>query len=258
MMFRRDARARSQLDSGLDATKVAVGDRGSVLPLVLALDTSLSMEGEAIAVVNDTLAKTAEELHRNPSFKYTVRVATITFGCDGVLLWKSNRIVGPDEDPFVDAADWHPPVLRAAGVTPLAEAVTLAVKCVEEEKQRLRAARRLYNRPVIWLWSDGVPTDASGNYDERWMDLLPRLSRSERKFRLYALYPPTIEPQGRAALEQLTSYAWRLDQFAFSDVLPLLSASMSSASADPSAQDDEIQQTYDAIVMGRMSRGATR
>jgi hypothetical protein len=33
---------------------------------------------------------------------------------------------------------------------------------------------------------------------------------------------------------------------------------MSSASADPSAQDDEIQQTYDAIVMGRMSRGATR
>ncbi len=255
MIFRRDGHARSQAESRLDPTKVTYGDRGPVLPLALVLDTSLSMRGEAIAVVNDTLVRTAEELHRNPSFKYTVRVAMITFGFDGVLLWRGNRPVGPDEDPFVDAAEWQPPILNAAGVTPLAEAVTLAVRCVEDQKQRLRAARRLYNRPVIWLWSDGMPTDNQGDYDDRWMDLLPRLSRSERKFRLYALYPPSIPPAGQAALEQLTSYAWPLEHFAFADVLPLLSASMTSASSDPSSQDDEIQQTYDAIVMGRMSRG---
>src|SRR5215472_9240894 len=121
MIFRKGGNARSEPDSYLDASKVTVGDRGSVLPLVLALDTSLSMRGDAIRVVNDTLARTADELHRNPSFKYTVRVATITFGYGGVLLWRGNRTVAADEDPFVDAADWDPPLLEAAGVTPLAE-----------------------------------------------------------------------------------------------------------------------------------------
>ena len=97
-------------------------------------------------VVNDTLARTAEELHRNPSFKYTVRVAMVTFGLDGVVLWRGNRMVGLEDDPFVDAADWNPPLLRAGGVTPLAEAVTLAVRCVEDEKHRLREHRRHASR----------------------------------------------------------------------------------------------------------------
>jgi uncharacterized protein YegL len=255
MIFKRDGRAGSPAENRLDPSKVAVGDNVSVLPLVLVLDTSLSMFGEAIEIVNDTLARTAEELHRNPSFKYTVKVAMITFGFDGVVLWRGNRRARPDENPFVDAAEWHPPVLDAAGVTPLAEAVTLAVDCVDAEKQRLRDARQLYNRPVIWLWSDGEPTDERGNYDDRWMDLLPKLSRSERRFRLYALYPPSIRPDGKTALEALASHAWPLEHFAFADVLPLLSASMTSASADPGAQDDEIQQIYDEIVMDRMSRG---
>lgn len=144
MIFRKESPARSQADSRLDPTKVTFGDRGPILPLVLVLDTSLSMQDEAIAIVNDTLVRTAEELHRNPSFKYTVRVAMITFGFDGVLMWRGNRPVGAEEDPFVDAVDWQPPILRAAGVTPLAEAVTMAVRCVDEEKQRLRAARRLF------------------------------------------------------------------------------------------------------------------
>jgi uncharacterized protein YegL len=172
----------------------------SVVPLVLVLDTSLSMQGEPIEVVIDILARTADEFHRNPSFKYTVRVAMITFGFDGVVLWCGNRRISLDDDPFVDAADWQPPKLHAEGVTPLADAVKLAVECVEGEKQRLRDAQRLYNRPVIWLWSDGMPTNELGDYDDSWRDLIPKLSRSERRFRLYALYPPRIPPEGQATL----------------------------------------------------------
>jgi uncharacterized protein YegL len=256
MIFRRNGQAQSQADSGLDATKVNVGgDRASALPLILVTDNSLSMDGESIEAVNDMLARTADELQSNPSFKYTVRVAMITFGFDGVVLWRGNRRVGLGEDPFVDAVDWTPPLLRAGGVTPLAEAVTLAVQCVEAEKQRLRDARRHYTRAVMWVVTDGVPTDMNGNYDDSWKDLLPKLSRSERKFRLYGLYPPGIPPEGRAALDQITSYAWSLEDLSFKDVLPLLSASMSGASSDPSTQDDEIQRTYDAIIMGRLRGG---
>ena len=256
MIFRRDGQERRQQENDrLDANKVTVGDRGAVLPLVLVLDTSYSMQGEPIGVVNETLVKTAEELHTNTSLKYTVRVAIVTFGHDGVLLWKGDRRVPVGEDPFVVAADWHPPKLKAGGVTPLADAITLAVRCIEEEKQRLRDKRRNYNRAVCWCLSDGIPTDANGEYDDSWRGLIPKLSRSERKFRLYALYPPGIPPEGKAALEQLTSYAWPLEHFAFDDVLPLLSASMSASSSDPSIQDDEIQETYDKIVMGRLRRG---
>lgn len=252
MIFRRNGHARSQPDTHFDPTKLS-GDRRAVTPLVLVVDTSLSMDGEAIATVNATLVETAAELRRNPSFKYTVEVAMITFGCDGVVLWKGDRRVAPTDDPFVAAADWDPPRLHANGVTPLKEAVNLAVTCVEEEKKRLRAKRRHFYRPVMWVVSDGKPTDDRGEYDDTWRDLLPPLSRSERKFRLYALYPHGIDRLGREALEQLASYAWPLDDFSFSEVLPLLSASMNSASSDPSVQDDEIQQIYDAIVMGRRS-----
>jgi uncharacterized protein YegL len=255
MIFRKGGHERRAQDNDrLDPYRVSVGGRGAVLPLVLVLDTSYSMDGEPIGVVNETLIKTADELHTNTSFKYTVRVAVVTFGYDGVLLWKGDRPVPIGADPFVAAAEWRPPKLKAAGVTPLAEAVTLAVQCIEEEKQRLRDQHRNYNRAVAWVLSDGIPTDADGNYDDSWRDLIPKLSRSERKFRLYALYPPGIAPEGKAALEQLTSYAWPLEHFAFDDVLPLLSASMSASSSDPSIQDDEIQQTYDAIVMGRLRR----
>ncbi len=251
MRFRKEGEVRQGAQDRLDPLHVALGDRGPILPLVLVLDTSYSMNGRPIAVVNETLVKTAEFLNNDRSFKYMVRVAVVTFGHDGVLLWRGGRRVTPSEDPFEVAADWKPPKLQAAGVTPLTEAVTMAVECVEAEKKRLRETRRNYNRPVIWLWSDGVPTDADGEPTESWRDLIPKLSRSERKFRLYALYPPGIQPEGQAALEQLTSYAWPLEQFAFDDVLPLLSASMSSAGSDPVAQDDDIQRTYDSIVLGR-------
>jgi uncharacterized protein YegL len=136
----------------------------------------------------------------------------------------------------------------------MVEAIELAVRCVEEEKQRLRERRRHYYRSVMWMLTDGMPTDKCGAYDESWVDLLPRLSRSQNKFRLYALYPPSIPSQGLAALDELAAHAWPLTDFSFKDVLPLMSASMRSASSDPNAQDDVIQQTYDAIVMDRLNR----
>jgi len=238
----------------LDASSVEIADASvTELPLALVLDTSSSMSGRPIEVVNETLIETQIEFQKD-AFKYLVHVATITFGHEGVQLWRGNHKIGRNEDAFVPAEKWSPPKLRASGVTPLTEAVMLAVACVEREKERLKVARRNYNRPVIWLWSDGVPTDDQGQPTDAWRELVPKLSHSERKFRLYALYPHGIPPEGKAALDQLASAAWPLEQFAYKDVLPLLSASVETAGSDPHAQDDEIQRTYDEIIMGRQRR----
>jgi uncharacterized protein YegL len=259
MKFRKESHRREEaVQDRLDPLSVKLGQRGTFMPLVLALDPSYSMSGAPIEKVNETLREVAAFLKADTSFVNSVRVATVTFGTDGVLLWKGDRRVPRDEDPFELAADWQPPVLTAQGVTPLTEGLTLAVECVEREKARMKAELCNYNRPVIWLLSDGVPTDANGIPTSAWRDLVPKLSGSERQFRLYALYTPDIPPEGKAALDDLSSFAWPLDDFSFADVLPLLSASMISADSDPRAQDDNIQRIYDTIVLRHQQAIANR
>jgi uncharacterized protein YegL len=117
------------------------------LPCVLILDTSGSMAGKRIAELNSGLQAFADELRSDPISARSVEIAIVTFGGDETV------------QPFVAAASFHPPKLEAAGDTPMGKAIRTAVELVTERKATYRANEINYHRPLLFMISDGAPTD---------------------------------------------------------------------------------------------------
>lgn len=87
------------------------------LPLVLCLDTSSSMAGRPIQTLNNALMEWTRELHDDVSLSYSVEVAVVTFGGQGVVAWRGPQLLDPRApvSPFVPAHMFRPPQLAAAG-----------------------------------------------------------------------------------------------------------------------------------------------
>lgn len=142
------------------------------VPIILLLDTSGSM-GEPVEVVdakgvpsevkpidelNAELGNWAAELQGNAHLRYRAEIAVITFGSGGVKTLDLGS-----GGPFTPAAQFKPPRLHAGGVTPMLEAIDDAIQLAEERKRQLDAADIDRFRPLLFMMSDGGPTDRSGN-----------------------------------------------------------------------------------------------
>jgi uncharacterized protein YegL len=79
-----------------------------------------------------------------------VEIAIVTFGED------VRTVVD-----FTTAEGFEPPVLGAAGMTPMGQAVDQAIDMVEARKQVYKANGIAYYRPWIFLITDGGPNDAN-------------------------------------------------------------------------------------------------
>jgi uncharacterized protein YegL len=113
----------------------------------LLLDTSGSMNGVKIASLNIALSAFADELHANAIARDAAEVAIITFGGVQTI------------EKFVPAASFRPPTLIADGGTPMGTAIRSAIQLIDERKATLRATGIAYYRPMIFLITDGSPTD---------------------------------------------------------------------------------------------------
>jgi uncharacterized protein YegL len=76
-----------------------------------------------------------------------VEVAVVTFGPVRVA------------QPFVTADVFVAPSLSAEGKTPMGEAITRAIRLIQERKRAYRANGISFYRPWILMISDGEPTD---------------------------------------------------------------------------------------------------
>jgi uncharacterized protein YegL len=202
------------------------------LPTVLILDISGSMDNETetpsgemkpkIDQLNDGLQFFNGEVADKEHASKRVDVAVVAFD--------SNVTV---EEDFTPANDWSAPTLSAGGRTHMGAAIERAIDVVEDRKSSYHQEGISYNRPLLWLLTDGKPTDMDQG-DQQWTQLKQRLGEdtSNNHFEFFAmgvngadmdaLNDLVKDPTGRPALE--------LQEGMFEEFFIFLSNSLETAS----------------------------
>lgn len=116
---------------------------------VLLLDTSGSMNGEPIRLLNDGLRAFQAELQGDSLASRRVEIAVVSFGSGGVQTVQS----------FVTAGGFVAPDLQSGGDTPMGAAIHLALDLVKHRKSTYKSQGVLYYRPWVFMITDGGPTD---------------------------------------------------------------------------------------------------
>ena len=121
------------------------------LPCVVVLDGSTSMaNNDAIGALNEGLRTLEADLKADEVARQRVRVMVLRIGApDGVEIVTD----------WVDALEFEAPAIEANGATPLGEGVRRALDEIEAEKARYRSQGIPYNRPWLFVLTDGEPTD---------------------------------------------------------------------------------------------------
>lgn len=186
-------------------------------PCVLLLDTSGSMEGDPIAELNKGLRTFKADLVADSLAAKRVEVAIVTFG--------PTRVVSP----FQTADAFTPPYLTTTGDTPMGQAIMEGIRLVEERKDVYRQHGVPYNRPWIFLITDGAPTDSITNATK-----ILRAGVEEKKFAFFAV---GVQNANMKVLGQLSPRPpLKLAGLKFRELFQWLSNSLGSASrSSPSA-----------------------
>lgn len=203
----------------------------SRLLITLVVDTSQSMaQNGAIDQLNTALRNWRGELLRDAYLHTVGEIALISFGKDHVVaLDPAGRRPGHMAEPFVPVRDFNPPRLTAAGVTPMVEAIQYALEVTGVRKEHLMAdGIPMANRPLVYLVTDGVPTDSRGHRSDRWRDVAPLLRQQEQGNHLlfFAIGVPGSDEEVLRGLAPKSYY--QLDRMDFAQVMRLVSASLNS------------------------------
>jgi uncharacterized protein YegL len=119
------------------------------LPVYLVLDTSGSMHGEAINAVRDGLDLLLSTLRQDPYALETAYLSVITFDTS------AKQIV-----PLTELTDFQTPNIEANGATSMGEALSLLAECIGREVQKSGAETKGDWKPLVFLMTDGAPTDS--------------------------------------------------------------------------------------------------
>lgn len=121
------------------------------LPCVVVLDGSTSMaNGGAIDALNDGLRLLEQDLKADDVARQRVRILVLRVGAPNDVEVVSD---------WADAIEFQAPEIEANGPTPLGAGVRRALDEIEAEKARYRDNGIPYNRPWLFVLTDGEPTD---------------------------------------------------------------------------------------------------
>jgi uncharacterized protein YegL len=112
------------------------------LPVYLLLDLSGSMAGEAIEAVRQGLTALVSDLRNDPQAADTAWLSVLTFASTAI-----------ERSPLQPLADFIEPAIEAGGSTALGAGLALLRRSIARE------VRRSDWRPLVFLLTDGKPTD---------------------------------------------------------------------------------------------------
>lgn len=118
------------------------------LPVYLLVDTSGSMHGEAIEAVRNGLQVLVSALRQDPYALETAYLSVIAFNSEARQL-----------TPLTELMSFQVPDIQAGGTTALGGALSLLADCIEREVVKGNVETKGDWKPVIFLLSDGSPTD---------------------------------------------------------------------------------------------------
>ncbi|WP_129140459.1 TerY-C metal binding domain-containing protein [Modicisalibacter coralii] len=127
------------------------------LPIFFVLDVSESMAGEPLVQLQAAMESIVEQLRQDPNALETVYISVIAFA------GKAGMVV-----PLVELMSFYPPRLPLGGGTALGEALDELMTRIEVDVKKTTPDRRGDWEPVVYLLTDGRPTDRTEAAIRRW------------------------------------------------------------------------------------------
>lgn len=118
------------------------------VPVCLCLDVSGSMSGDPINELNCGVKQFYDAIRNDSVATYSAEISIVTFGSDGAKCMADFASLQLQPEP---------PTLTANGMTPMGEAVNIALDLLETRKQEYKGAGVDYFQPWLVLMTDGEP-----------------------------------------------------------------------------------------------------
>ncbi|WP_419533404.1 TerY-C metal binding domain-containing protein [Endozoicomonas sp.] len=127
------------------------------LPVYFLLDVSESMIGQPLRQLEAGMEQIVRSLRTDPQALESVYLSVIAFA------GKADLIV-----PLIDVVSFYPPRLPVGSGTALGAALNCLMDNIEKEVVKTTAERRGDWKPVVFLMTDGRPTDNTDEVIKRW------------------------------------------------------------------------------------------
>lgn len=127
------------------------------LPVYFLVDVSESMVGEPIQQVQDGMRMIVQELRTDPYALETAFISVIAFAGKAKTL-----------QPLTELYKFYPPIFPIGGGTSLGAALDYLMDDMDKSLVKITTEQKGDWKPIIFLFSDGTPTDGPTSAFARW------------------------------------------------------------------------------------------